>query len=79
MVHGYLDFARGEGTEAPVETDIALLLEDYRRECGARERRCASRRRPNMSCRFGRNALRRCLANLIANARRHGPYLAVRA
>ncbi len=28
MVHGYLDFARGEGAETPVETDILLLLED---------------------------------------------------
>ena len=28
MVHGYLDFARGEGTEEPVETDISLLIED---------------------------------------------------
>ena len=28
MVHGYLDFARGEGTEDPVETDISLLIED---------------------------------------------------
>src|SRR5207245_5908368 len=28
MIHGYLDFARGEGTETPVETDIPLLLED---------------------------------------------------
>ena len=28
MVHGYLDFARGEGTETPVETDLALLLDD---------------------------------------------------
>ena len=28
MVHGYLDFARGEGTEAPVETDLAMLLDD---------------------------------------------------
>ena len=36
MVHGYLDFVRGEGTEASVETDISLLLEevaaDMRRE-----------------------------------------------
>ena len=28
LVHGYLDFARGEGTEIPVETDIGLLIED---------------------------------------------------
>ncbi len=28
LVNLYLDFARGEGTETPVETDIGLLLED---------------------------------------------------
>ncbi len=29
LVNLYLDFARGEGTESPVETDIALLIEDF--------------------------------------------------
>ena len=46
MVHGYLDFARGEGTEAPVETDISLLLEDIaaamRREGTPLSRRCTA-------------------------------------
>src|SRR5438046_3158951 len=28
LVNLYLDFARGEGTESPVETDIVLLVED---------------------------------------------------
>ena len=28
LVNLYLDFARGEGTEIPVETDIAVLIED---------------------------------------------------
>ena len=28
LVHLYLDFARGEGTETTVETDIAELIED---------------------------------------------------
>ena len=42
MVHGYLDFARGEGTEAPVDTDMSLLLEEIaaamRREGSANSR-----------------------------------------
>jgi two-component system osmolarity sensor histidine kinase EnvZ len=79
MVHGYLDFARGEGTEEPVETDISLLLEGVtaamRREgtplsvAGGPE--CVMMVRPN--------ALRRCLANLIDNARRHGSHVWVSA
>jgi two-component system, OmpR family, osmolarity sensor histidine kinase EnvZ len=72
MVHGYLDFARGEGTEEPVETDISLLLEDI----------AAAMRREGipLSVAAGAeylmpirpNALRRCVVNLIGNACRHG-------
>ncbi len=72
MVHGYLDFVRGEGTEAPVETDVALLLEDV----------AAAMRREGTTLSLAvpaeyvmpirPNALKRCLTNLIGNARRHG-------
>ena len=71
MVDGYLDFVRGEGSEAPVETDLSLLLEDI--AAGMRRDgtsvivtapECAMSVRPH--------ALRRCLNNLIDNARRHG-------
>jgi two-component system, OmpR family, osmolarity sensor histidine kinase EnvZ len=75
MVHGYLDFARGEGTEEPVEIDISLLLEDLaaamRREGSpltvAAAPECVLLLRPN--------ALRRCLSNLITNARRYGTHV----
>jgi two-component system, OmpR family, osmolarity sensor histidine kinase EnvZ len=75
MVHGYLDFAQGEGTEEPVETDISLLLEDI----------AAAMRREGTSLSVAvdaeylmpvrPNALRRCLANLVGNARRHGTHV----
>lgn len=72
MVLGYLDFARGAGTEAPVETDLTLLLEDIvtamRRD--GTELTLAAPNEYLMPVRP--NALRRCLVNLIANARRHG-------
>ena len=75
MVQGYLDFVRGEGAETPVETDVGLLLE----EAAADARRsgsevslaapddCVLPVRPN--------ALKRCLANLLGNARRHGSHV----
>jgi two-component system, OmpR family, osmolarity sensor histidine kinase EnvZ len=75
MVHGYLDFVRGEGTETPVETDIALLLDDVA---------IAMRREGTRLSLIGPaeyvmparpNALKRCLANLIGNARRHGNHV----
>jgi two-component system osmolarity sensor histidine kinase EnvZ len=78
LVNLYLDFARGEGTESPVETDIALLIEDV----------AAATRRDGTPLAIDRlqlaggpilpvrpNALRRCLANLIANARRYGQHV----
>jgi len=75
MVHDYLDFARGEGTELPVETDITLLLEDV----------AAAMRREGTPLSIAvpteyvipvrPNALRRCVTNLIDNARRHGSHV----
>jgi two-component system osmolarity sensor histidine kinase EnvZ len=75
MVDGYLDFVRGEGAETPIDTDLALLLEDVaaavRRDGTplslAAGGECVMPLRPN--------ALRRCLGNLIANARRHGSHV----
>jgi two-component system osmolarity sensor histidine kinase EnvZ len=75
MVHFYLEFLRGEGAETPTETDIALLLEEVaaaaRREGAglslAAPAECVMPVRPN--------ALRRCLGNLIGNARRHGSHV----
>ncbi|HXP31312.1 MAG TPA: histidine kinase dimerization/phospho-acceptor domain-containing protein, partial [Stellaceae bacterium] len=72
MVQGYLDFARGEGTEEPRETDLALLIEELvaaaRRDganiYAALPEDCVLILRPD--------AMRRCLDNLIGNARRYG-------
>src|SRR6185437_10650050 len=75
MVESYLDFARGEGTETPVETDLAMLLEEV----------AATARRDGVSLSLAgpadyplllrRNAVKRCLANLLSNARRHGSHV----
>ena len=75
LVHGYLDFARGEGTEAPVETDISLLLEDIA-VAMRREGTPLSVAAPSEYVMLVRpNALRRCIGNLIDNARRHGSHV----
>ena len=79
LVNLYLDFARGEGTETPALTDIALLLEDLaaatRREGTplALDRKAGLQAEVVMLVRP--NALRRCLANLVANARRYGQHV----
>jgi two-component system osmolarity sensor histidine kinase EnvZ len=75
MVHGYLDFARGEGTEIPVETDISLLLEDIA-VVMRREGTPLSVAAPSEYVMMVRpNALRRCISNLISNAWRHGSHV----
>jgi two-component system osmolarity sensor histidine kinase EnvZ len=79
MVQGYLDFARGAGSEEPVESDVLLLLEEIAataRRDGASislvaPEECVLPLRPN--------AMRRCLANLVGNARRHGSHVWIAA
>ena len=75
LVNSYLDFARGEGTEIPVETDIGLLIEDI----AAAARRDGTPLTvvpgPELILPVRPNALRRCLGNLIANARRYGKHV----
>jgi two-component system osmolarity sensor histidine kinase EnvZ len=75
MIHGYLDFARGEGTETPVETDISLLLEDVAATV-PREGAALSLSVPSEYVMPVRpNALRRCLVNLIGNSCRHSHHV----
>ncbi len=76
MIEEYLDFARGEGGEDPQPSDIAMLLEDAVQDC------TRARKVPvdsvGLSVEDGpavlvkRNALRRCLINLIENALKYG-------
>ena len=71
MIHGYLDFARGEGTETPVETDITLLLEDVAAAVRREGASLSLSVPPEYVMPVRPNALRRCLGNLIGNAYRH--------
>src|SRR5437763_6929650 len=75
LVNLYLDFARGEGTETIVATDIALLIEDV---AAAAERQGAAltlARIDELVLPVRPNALRRCLSKLIANARHYGRHV----
>ena len=79
MVQGYLDFARGEGPEQPRDTDLVLLIEEAaaaaRRDGGeislALPEEHVLPLRPD--------AIRRCLGNLLGNARRYGSHIWVTA
>ena len=75
MVAEFLDFARGEGGEAPARTDPAALLqavvEDQRR-MGRDVALVLPESAPPMALRAG--ALARALTNLLDNAARHGAH-----
>jgi two-component system osmolarity sensor histidine kinase EnvZ len=75
MVQGYLDFARGEGTETPVDTDLVLLLEDIAATArrGGASVSLAAPTEYNLLVRP--NVLKRCINNLVSNARRHGSHI----
>jgi two-component system osmolarity sensor histidine kinase EnvZ len=75
MVQGYLDFARGEGSEVPIEVDLSGFLEEI----------VAASRRDGMSISLTApaeyslllrpNAIKRCIGNLVNNAQRHGSHI----
>ncbi len=79
MIEGYLAFARGEGTEAPVPTELNELLSDV----------VAAARREGMPVDLELDgdirlpvrpqAFRRSIGNLIANAGRYGKHVWVSA
>lgn len=79
MVDGYLAFARGQDTEAAVETDLPTLLDevvsDVRRQ-GGEIRFESSGALPAL---IRPNAFKRCITNLVENARRHASTVAITA
>lgn len=73
MVEGYLAFARGEGTETPVKTDLIALVADSV-SAEKRDGSSVSLALPAMDqviLEVRPQALKRALANLITNAKRY--------
>ncbi|WP_207458389.1 ATP-binding protein [Azospirillum sp. SYSU D00513] len=79
MIEGYLSFARGEGTEAAQPTDLTRLLNEAvanaRREGADVEAEVP----PDLLLPLRPIAMRRGLANLLGNARRHATLIRVTA
>ncbi len=76
MLDEYLQFARGEGGEAAVATDLRLLLRDAaeaaRRAEGADADTLTMDEGERVVLTVKRNALKRCVTNLIDNALKYG-------
>lgn len=83
MIDGYLAFARGEGPEEPVRTDLGELLADAvsgaQRAGGTVELALDVRGEGDLSLPLRPAAFKRCLANLIGNAMRYGQTVKVAA
>lgn len=79
MIEGYLAFARGEGDEDPVLTDLSEILEEV----------AAGARRDNAGLDLGWTgdmtievrpmAIKRCLTNIVSNALRYAKHVKVEA
>ena len=79
MIDEYMAFARGQGGEAAVSTDLAEIIEDV---AGAVRRKGSpitlDVERP-LTMALRPNAMRRCLTNLVENAVHHGARVAISA
>ncbi|MEZ5667707.1 MAG: ATP-binding protein [Alphaproteobacteria bacterium] len=79
MIGGYLAFARGEGEETPVPTDIDSLLEEVVVSARRQGGEVAFDARTGLNMIVRPNALKRCVANLVSNAVRHAEQVRVTA
>ena len=79
MIEEYLDFARGQGTEAPEEADLCALIAEVA-QGAARAGAVVTVDAPApLAARVRPLALRRALTNLVMNAAAHGERVAVAA
>ncbi len=79
MIEGYLAFARGEGDEEPLPSDLGEILQDV--ATGARRDNAdvAVETDGDMHVELRPFAMKRCLTNLVSNALRHGTRVELRA
>jgi two-component system osmolarity sensor histidine kinase EnvZ len=72
MISGYLDFARGQGGEAEVTADLSRILSEIAQNARRGGLLVAEDIAPDLSLRLRPGEIRRCVDNLVANARRYG-------
>jgi len=79
MIDGYLAFARGEGPEEPVRTDLGELLADAVSGAERAGGKVGLFTEGDLALPLRPAAFKRCLANLIGNAMRYGQTVKVAA
>ena len=79
MLEAYLAFARGDGGESAVETDVRALIADLVTDAERHGHPTKFDYRGGSRATVRPDAYRRCLANLIGNAQRYGKTVAISA
>lgn len=72
MIEGYLAFARGEGLEQPQDCDFAEILRDTVAQLDSEKAPIELDIAEGAVMPLRREAIRRCITNLITNAQRYG-------
>lgn len=79
MVEEFLAFARGEGTEEPVESDIAEIVTAVARAASIDDRIVNATTYGDLTILIRPHAIRRCITNLVVNALTHAQTVEVSA
>ena len=74
MIEAYLQFARGEGAEEPVRTDLAVLLGQIARNANRDQERVSLQADEDLSVLLRPVAFERAIGNLIGNALKYGEH-----
>jgi two-component system osmolarity sensor histidine kinase EnvZ len=77
MLEAYLSFARGESGEGPSMVDIAEMLQDLAAHAERQNRKATATFSGPPIVQVRKEALRRCIANLVANAIRYGKHISI--
>jgi two-component system, OmpR family, osmolarity sensor histidine kinase EnvZ len=79
MLEGYLAFARGDAGEPTTRVNIRSMLEDLRATSERHGGNLGVETRGDLDIRIRPMAMKRCVANLVANAQRHADNVRVSA
>ncbi|MDA8637373.1 ATP-binding protein [Rhodospirillales bacterium] len=79
MLEGYLAFARGEGGEKPVMTDLSALLQDVADRARRNNARIDLHTEGRIDLTLRPNGFGRCITNLVENANRYAEHISIRA
>ncbi len=79
MLEEYLAFARGQGSEAPTLTNIELLLDDVVEQVRPGGNEIGLQCTGDLRVSVRRNAIKRCISNLVDNATQYGSKVSIYA